>query len=123
MSDHTPTADEVKAFYGKVAIDDTTRINTIIETAERYVESVLDDAILRRANVRGDRKDINIWIACHMIQLTEGGETGSQSSSAGNVTYNTVTGETQDTLSETRWGRMVLEYKRPRANISVERTF
>ena len=99
MSEHTPTPDEVKAFYGKIAIDDEDRINTIIETAERYVGDLLDDAILRRANLRGNRKDINIWMACHMIQLSEGGETGSQSSSAGNITYNTVTGETQETLS------------------------
>ncbi len=120
MSD-TPTLSEVENMYGKIANPD--RAEQLIPQAERFVEDVLDDAVLLRQNLRGNRKDINVLMACHLIQLMEGGESQSKSQSGGNVSYNTVTGETMDTLSETRFGRMLLEYKRPRANISTYRTF
>jgi len=58
--------------------------------------------------LEGDQDVFTKYLAAHLWTLAEGGEAQSESAGGGNVTYNTVTGEWLDSLTETRFGRVAL---------------
>jgi hypothetical protein len=78
---------------------------TLLEQAENAVDTLYSGRTSNYPELEGDRDDATMWLAAHMWELAEGGETGSESGTGGSVTYNTVTGEWQSSLSETRYGR------------------
>ena len=73
--------------------------------------------------IEGDRVDATILAAAHAFEIAEGGEAQSQSSQGGNVSFNTVTGEWYESLSETRFGRELRDdYLMDQQGISMVRT-
>jgi len=67
--------------------------------------------------VEGDRADFTKFLAAHLWELAEGGEASSEGSQGGSVSFNTVTGDPMSTLTETRFGRMALQYLRQSQSI------
>lgn len=123
----TPTVNEVEAQYGPTDIEtdapdgETSKAEQLIEAAERMAQDLYGDAILFTSEQQGNAKDFVILLACHKWALREG-EPQSESQAGGSVTYNTVTGEVQDSLSQTKWGREALGYLGDQPNISVFKT-
>lgn len=97
-------------------------------------EALLDDAKTERNTLYSDRVstlptlegDENVFIknlAAHKYEQAEGGESQSESQTGGSVSYNTVTGEVFEELSETRYGRVALKHLRDNQSIGVITTF
>lgn len=81
----------------------------------------------RQANIttiEGDMVDATILAAAHAFELAEGGESQSENSQGGSVSFNTVTGEWYESLSETRYGRELRDdYLMDQQGVSLVRTY
>ena len=102
---------------------DSTKKSNLLDKAERYVSTVFDGRVATLSEIEGDRDDLITLVAAHFWELAEGGEAQSESATGGSVNYNTVTGEVYNGLSETRYGRMALEYVRDESQIGIVRTY
>jgi len=90
--------------------------------------SLIDGQLSRRqsnfSSLEGDRDEAVKWLTAHLWELAEGGESQSESSQGGNTSYNTVTGEWQNSLTETRYGRILSDlYLRDRQSVAIVRTY
>jgi hypothetical protein len=93
---------------------------SLLDMAERTINNQLSERHATFDTVEGDRDDAIRLLAAHKWELAEGGEAQSESSQGGNVSYNTVTGEWQASLSETRYGRMLSDlYLRDRQGLAI----
>jgi hypothetical protein len=119
-----PSLQEVDEQYGdgRRTLSDSAAEN-IIDRADRLADDVYSSRVAREGQIEGNEKDFKVLLACHLIELTEGGEIQSQNQTGGSVSYNTVTGDPLDSLSETRWGRLAETYIRDNQSISIERTY
>lgn len=99
-----------------------TQKQALLDRAERFVNTTMSDRVATLPEIEGDRDDLISLVAAHHFELASGGEAQSESSTGGSVNYNTVTGEVMNGLSETRYGRMALEYVRDEQGISMVRT-
>ena len=100
------------------------RIERQLRKAKRCIRGQLSKRQSRFSSIEGDRVDATILLAAHFVELAQGGESQSDSTQGGSVSYNTVTGEWTSSLSETRYGRQLSDlYLRDRQGLSIVRTF
>jgi hypothetical protein len=97
--------------------------NTMLLTAQALIENQFTDRTSTLPTLVGDKDDATELLAAHLFDLAEGGEAQSEGGEAGNVTYNTTAGETLNSLTETRFGRLFADvYLRDRMGIGVVRS-
>jgi hypothetical protein len=97
--------------------------NTMLQTAQALIENQFTDRTSTLPTLVGDKDDATELLAAHLFDLAEGGEAQSEGGEAGNVTYNTSAGETLNSLTETRYGRLFADvYLRDRMGIGVVRS-
>jgi hypothetical protein len=95
----------------------------LLEHAESLMDNQFSERISTLPNFEGNRDDGLKLLTSHLWDLSQGGEATSESADGGSVTYNTVTGETLDSLTETRYGRQFKDlYLRDRQGIGVVRS-
>lgn len=95
----------------------------LLEHAQSLMDNQFSERISTLPNFEGNRDDGLKLLTSHLWELSEGGEASSENSEGGSVTYNTVTGETLNSLSETRYGRQFADlYLRDRQGIGVIRS-
>jgi len=103
-------------------MDDTVK-QQALDRATRLLDNQFSDRVSTLPTFVGSRDDGLKLLTAHLIELAQGGEAQSESSEGGSVTYNTVTGESIDSLTETRYGREFKDfYLRDRLGISVVRS-
>ena len=90
--------------------------------------SLVDGQLSRRqsnfSSLEGNRDEAVKWLTAHLWELSQGGESQSESGQGGSVNFNTVTGEWQNSLTETRYGRILSDlYLRDRQSVSIVRTY
>lgn len=101
---------------------DQTKKQELLDMAETQADTIYSGRMSHTPTLEGDRDDFVRLLAAHLWTLANGGEAQSESSTGGSVTYNTVTGDPIDSLSETKWGRMAKEYIRSKQSIAIVRT-
>ena len=95
----------------------------LVEMAQRAMDQQLSQRTALFSTFEGDRADATRLLAAHLFELAEGGEANSESAGGGTTNYNTVTGEWQNSLSETRYGRMLSSlYLRNRQGVGMVTT-
>ena len=95
----------------------------LLDHAEKLIQNQFNDRVATLPTLIGDQDNATKLLTAHLWELAEGGEAQSESGEGGNVTYNTVTGETINSLTETRYGRMFSDlYLRDRMGIGVVRS-
>lgn len=102
---------------------DSTQKQDLVDRAERYVDDILTKRTSTVSTIEGALDDLKTLIAAHFWTLAEGGEAQSESATGGSVNYNTVTGEVYNGLSETRYGRMALEYIGDEQSTGIVRSY
>lgn len=121
MSVTIADVDELDA-TGWKQMDDAVK-QEALERATRLLDNQFSDKVSTLPTFVGDRDDGIKLLTAHFIELSQGGEAQSESSEGGSVTYNTVTGENLNSLSETRYGRELQDlYLRDRLGIGVIRS-
>lgn len=101
---------------------DTSKKEALLDDAKRERETIYSGQISRLPTLDGDAVIFVKNLAAHKYELASGGEAQSESSTGGSMTYNTVTGDRIEALSETRYGRVCLEHLRDNQQISIVRT-
>ena len=99
------------------------KLDWAIKKALGERDSIYSDRMARSPTLDGDPEIFSVSLAAHHATLAEGGEAQSESNQGGNVSYNTVTGDAVDALSQTRYGRTALEHVRDRQGIGMARSF
>lgn len=112
------TRSDVDAIYGDRAMSDTDA-DALVSIANRLADDTFGGMLRTLGEVEGNEKDFKTFIAAHLWALREG-EAQSESQAGGTITYNVVSGQLEDSLSETRYGRMAQAYIRDGASIGVE---
>jgi len=93
-----------------------------LDRARRLIDNQFSDKVATLPTLVGARDDALKLLTAHLIELAQGGEAQSESSEGGSVSYNTVTGEAINSLSETRYGRELQDFHlRDRTSIGVVR--
>lgn len=115
------TRSDVEDIFGDSALTDAEKDN-IVSIANRLADDAYSGQLRTLGEIEGNEKDFKTFLAAHMWELAEGGEISSESQTGGNVTFNHMTGDVTDSLTETRFGRQCLLYLRHGASISVEKT-
>ena len=95
----------------------------LLDIAEREANQLHEGKVSTISIIEGNRDDFIKYVAAHKWEQATGGEAQSEAAGGGNITYNTVTGEVFNSLSETRYGRNALEYLRDENSIGVVTTF
>jgi hypothetical protein len=96
----------------------------LLGIAETLVDGQLSERQSNFSTLQGDRDEAVRWLAAHFYEIAEGGESQSENSQGGSVSYNTVTGEWQNSLSETRYGRILSDlYLRDRQGLGIVKTY
>jgi len=102
---------------------DTDVKDELLSHAQALIQNQFQDRVATLPTLIGNEEDATKLLTAHLWELAEGGEAQSESGEGGNVTYNTVTGETINSLTETRYGRMFSDlYLRDRLGIGVVRS-
>jgi len=104
------------------ALDDD-EVQTHIDTAEDLYTGVYSERLGRRSQVRVDPDRFVTYVAAHLAELAQGGEAQSENQGAGSVSYNTVTGQPLQSLSETRYGRVARSMIQQQQNIGATRSY
>lgn len=94
----------------------------LLDIAEREANSIYSGQVSTLPTIEGDKDDFIRYLAAHKFEQAEGGEAQSESNTGGSVSYNTVTGEVINDLSQTRYGRTAREYLRDESSIGIVRT-
>lgn len=98
--------------------------DALLTQAQNVVNDLYGGDTATVAELEGNQDDAITWLTAHMWELAEGGETQSENSSGGSVSYNTVTGEWRSSLSETRYGRFFRDhYLGDEQSTSIVRTY
>jgi len=120
MSVTISDVDELDA-TGWQQMDDSVKQESL-DRARRLLDNQFSDKVATIPTFVGSRDDGLKLLTAHLIELAQGGEAQSESSEGGSVTYNTVTGEAINSLTETRYGREFQDfYLRDRLGIGVIR--
>lgn len=101
---------------------DDAKKQDMIDMAERRADNMYGGQASTLSIIEGNRDDFIKLLSAHLWELSEGGEAQSESSTGGSVNYNTVTGDTLDSLTQTRYGREALEYL-DRGGVGIVRTY
>jgi hypothetical protein len=97
--------------------------NRLLLTAKGLIENQYTDRTSTLPTLIGDKDIATELLAAHLFELAEGGEAQSEGGEAGSVTFNTMPGETLNSLTETRHGRLFQDlFLRDRMGISVVRS-
>jgi hypothetical protein len=113
---------EEYAALGWQQLDDDVK-DKLLETAKSLIANQFGDRISTLPTLVGDEDDATELLAAHLFDLAEGGEAQSEGGEGGNITYNTTSGETLNSLTETRFGRLFADlYLRDRMGIGVVRS-
>jgi len=119
----TPTVSDVEALSATSWQQlDNSKKQDLLDFAERRAD-LHNAQISTLPEIEANREDFETLIAAHYWELAAGGEAQSESSSGGSVNYNTVTGETRNAYSQTRYGREAQEYLRDEQSIGIVRTY
>jgi hypothetical protein len=113
---------EEYAARGWQQLDDEVKDKQLV-VAKSLIDNQFADRISTLPTLVGDKDDATELLAAHLFDLAEGGEAQSEGGEAGNVTYNTTAGDTLNSLTETRFGRIFADsYLRDRMGIGVVRS-
>jgi len=94
-----------------------------VDRARNLLDNQFSDKVSTLPTFVGNRDDGLKLLAAHLIEMAQGGEAQSESSEGGSVTYNTVTGDAINSLTETRYGRQFNDYHlRDKLGIGVVRS-
>lgn len=83
---------------------------SLLEDARAEMNSIYSGRVSTTPILEGDEDVFLKNLAAHKWELAEGGEAQTEGAGGGNVTYNTVTGDILDYLTETRYGRTALAH-------------
>lgn len=83
-------------------------------------ETLYSDQMSRLPTLDGDAEYFTLNLAAHKLELASGGEAQSESGEGGSVSY--VTGNVEDYLSLTRYGKTALRHVREDDSISAVRS-
>jgi hypothetical protein len=109
---------------GWTQLDGGTRKQDLLDKAKSIVDGQLSTRQSNFSTLEGDRDEAVELLAAHFYEIAEGGESQSENSQGGSVSYNTVTGEWQNSLTETRYGRILSDmYLRDRQGLGLVRTY
>lgn len=101
----------------KQALEPTQK-SALLEIAKNEAGDLYGGRVSTLSEQEGNRDDFVKWLAAHKFELATGGEAQNEGSQGGSVNYNTVTGDPMNSLTETRYGRVALEYLRQGQSIS-----
>jgi hypothetical protein len=119
-----PTVSDVEALSSMSWENfDQSKKQELLDMAEREADQLYAGNVSTLPEIEGDRDDFIKLLAAHKWELAEGGEAQSESNTGGSVNYNTVTGDTIDNLSQTRYGREAESYLRNSASIGFVTTY
>jgi len=96
--------------------------NLLIREAVGEASTLYTGRFSRLPTVDGDGETFVLNLAAHKMTLAEGGEAQSESNAGGNVSYNTVTGDSMSDLQHTRFGRTALKHVRDRQGLGIARS-
>lgn len=102
---------------------DTPKKEALLTDARAERDTLYTEKVATLPTLDGDKDVFTKNLAAHKWELASGGESQSESATGGSVTYNTVSGETLNSLTETRFGRTALEHLRNKARIGIVRTY
>lgn len=94
--------------------------DALVEMANRFADDVFGGTVRSIGEVEGDDGDFKRLLAAHLWELAEGGEAQSESQSGGSVSYSVNPGNVEQSLSQTRYGRMARAYLRQEGQVGVE---
>ena len=97
---------------------DDSKKDAMLSIAEDMADDLFGGRVATLNEVEGSMDDFKKFLCAHLWELSEGSVAQSESSQGGNVNYNTVTGNAMSSLSETRYGRVCLEFLRQNQSIS-----
>ena len=118
-----PTVNEVRYTYSGTFSGGDNVIQSLLDRAERLRDDKFSDRIRSQGELEGDQNDFHLYLTLHLMQLTEGGESQSESQTGGSVNYSHLQGNIEQSLTETRWGRLCMTYlENDGASIGVEIT-
>jgi len=96
----------------------------LLNIAQNLISNQYSEDLSTMPLLEGNRDDATKLLTAHLWEMAEGGEAQSESNTGGSVNYNTVTGESIDGLSETRYGRIFKsEYLDAKQGIAVVRSW
>lgn len=117
MADTTrPAVEDLKPESGLT----TGEKDALVEMANRFADDVFGGTVRTIGEVEGDDSDFKRLLAAHFWELAEGGEVQSESQSGGSLSYNVNPGNVEQSLDQTRYGRMARAYIRQGGQIGVE---
>lgn len=117
------TESDVDNVYGErtTAITSTKKQN-LVSIAERLVDDIYAGQVGHIAIIEGNKEDFAKYVAAHLWEIAEGGETQSQSQTGGSVNYERMRRDFRNALNETRYGRQALQFIREDTSIAIVRT-
>lgn len=92
----------------------------LVTMANNFADDVFGGTVRTIGEVEGNDTDFKTLLAAHFWELAEGGELASESQSGGSMSYNVNPGNIEDSLSQTRYGRMARAYIRQDGQFGVE---
>ena len=93
----------------------------LLDRAEREANGIYSKRVSTLPTIVGQKDDFIMLLAAHHWELAQGGEAQSESSSGGSVNYNNPQGDTELSLTQTRYGREAYRYLRDNQGIGVIR--
>lgn len=94
----------------------------LVEMANRLADDVFGGRLRTLSEIEGDQKDFKTLLAAHIWAIREGEIQSENLGGATSVTYTWMSGRVEDTLSETRYGRIARLYIRDNASIGIIRS-
>jgi len=97
------------------------RKSEAIRSAIAERDTLYTDRMSRLPTLDGDAEVFTLNLAAHKMELAEGGEAQSESGEGGSVSY--TTGNVEDYLTLTRFGKTALRHVWEDSSISVVRSY
>lgn len=119
MTDPTPS--DIKDELGPTGVSDAA-IQKVIDRSKRLKDTVFSGRVRAQGEIEGNQDDFWFYLACHLVTIDEGGETGTESQSGGSVSFAHLSPQGDRALNETRYGRTAQLYLRDELSIGVEKT-
>jgi len=97
------------------------RKSEAIRAAISERDTLYSGRMSRLPTLDGDAEYFTLFLSAHKMELAEGGQAQSESGEGGSVSYDT--GQVEDYLSLTRYGKTALRYVWEDSSISAVRTY
>ncbi len=98
-----------------------TRKDRAIKDALGERETLYNDRMSRMPTLDGDEETFLLNLTAHKLELAEGGQSESESGEGGSANYQT--GQVEDYLDLTRYGRTAKRHIRNEESISIVRSY